>query len=135
MPGNTNTIEFRTLRIQWAQHLPMAAICDYWTISRDQLIRLRDVLPLAKRHDRKLRYKPLDNWRDPTDPAELEASEGSLALAPAIAERATCVSAYWDDATRAARQVTKPKAFSLSALEMPEELADLFDNMNRECER
>ena len=135
MPGNTSTIDFSTLRMQWLQHIPMAGICEFHTISRDQLIRLRDVMPLAKRHDRKLRYKPVDNWRDPTDPVELAASEDSLALAPAIAERATCVSAYWDDSTRASRQVTKPKEFSLSTLEMSEELSDLCDNLNRESER
>jgi hypothetical protein len=50
--GNTTTIDVQTLRMQWSSHSTMASICTYWSISRDQLIRLRDVYSLAKRHDR-----------------------------------------------------------------------------------
>jgi hypothetical protein len=41
--GNTTTIDVQTLRMQWSSHSTMASICTYWSISRDQLIRLRDV--------------------------------------------------------------------------------------------
>jgi hypothetical protein len=39
--GNTTTIDVQTLRMQWSSHSTMASICTYWSISRDQLIRLR----------------------------------------------------------------------------------------------
>jgi hypothetical protein len=45
--GNTTTIDVQTLRMQWSSHSTMASICTYWSISRDQLIRLRDVYALA----------------------------------------------------------------------------------------
>ena len=105
MPGNTATIDVAVLRIQWDSQIPMAAICTHWTISKDQLVRLRDVLPLPKRMDRSLRYKPP---RDPgPDDAEELASRSSLSLAPQIAARVTCVQVTWSEETRLARTVTK----------------------------
>lgn len=93
MPGNTATIDAAILRVQWESQMPMAAICTHWTIAKDQLIRLRDVWHLPKRHDRSLRYKPP---RDPgPDDEEERASRESLSLAPQIAARATCVQAMW----------------------------------------
>jgi hypothetical protein len=43
----------------------MRALCERWTISRDQVIRLAVVWELPRRHDRKLRAKPV-RQRDPT---------------------------------------------------------------------
>lgn len=105
MPGNTATIDVAVLRIQWDSQIPMAAICTHWTISKDQLVRLRDVLPLPKRMDRSLRYKPP---RDPgPNDAEELASKSSLSLAPQIAERVTSVQAMWSEDVRLSRTVTK----------------------------
>ena len=107
MPGNTATIDAAILRVQWESQMPMAAICTHWTIAKDQLIRLRDVWHLPKRHDRSLRYKPP---RDPgPDDEEERASRESLSLAPQIAARATCVQALWTEQQRLDRTMaTKP---------------------------
>jgi hypothetical protein len=76
--GNTTTIDVQTLRMQWASHSTMASICTYWSISRDQLIRLRDVYSLAKRHDRTKRRKG-ERYTEPAR-AERLASEKTLSL-------------------------------------------------------
>lgn len=95
MGGNTATIDVSTLRVQWDSQMPMIDICTHWTISRDQLIGLRDKLELAKRHDRALRRKP-PRYVGP-DAEEERASRESLSLAPQIAARATAVQAMWTD--------------------------------------
>jgi len=129
MAGNTSRIEIGTLRIQWASHSSYAAICSYWTITKDQLVRLRNVLPLPLRNDRRLRAKGEVGW-EPT-PAEIAASEASLSLAPMVAARATCESALWTDEIRSQRQVTKPTDFRIVPIEVPEELRDIDDSFSR----
>lgn len=109
MPGNTAAINFATLRVQWDSHSSMAAICSYWTISKDQLIRLRDVLPLPKRHDRRYRVKPA-RQRDPTTTEILQACLD--------------IQAGWDDATRAARAGHKPEPLQLRVVPLPEDMVD-----------
>lgn len=135
MAGNTAAIDEQTLRVQWDSYIPMAAICTHWTITKDQLVRLRDVWRLPLRLDRSRRYKPgrEDRPLEP-DAAEIAASEASLDLAPTIAARATCVQAMWTDAVRAERQVTKPTAFRLARIEAPAEMREMLDNLNRELE-
>lgn len=111
MAGNTATIDVQTLRLQWSSHSSMAAICTYWSITKDQLIRLRDVLPLPKRLDRSLRYKPsLSSYRDPT-PRE-------------IAQACREIQAKWDDTTRAARAGHKEQLVRLRVVQLPAELAE-----------
>lgn len=132
MAGDTSRIDIAMLKLQWASHSSYAAICSFWSCSRDQITRLRDVLPLPLRHDRKLRYRP-PRPEKPTA-AEIAASEASLDLAPAVAARATCVTIHWTDEVRSQRQVTKPTAFRMEPVEVPEELRDTFDDMNRECQ-
>jgi hypothetical protein len=106
MAGNTSAIDLAVLRVQWESQIPMAAICTHWTVTKDQLVRLRDHYALPKRHDRSLRYKPP---RDPgPDDAEELASRESLSLAPQIAARVTCVQAMWTEQTRLDR--TMPTA-------------------------
>lgn len=132
MAGNTTRIDIGVLRVQWDSHSSMAAICTHWTITRDQLIRLKHVVPLAPRHDRRLRVKPPREEEPPAD--EAAASEASLDLAPMVAARATCESALWTDEVRAARQVCKPTPFRLRVVESPAELADMIDDLNRVSE-
>ena len=115
MPGNTATIDLATLRVQWDSHSTYASICTHWTITRDQLIRLRDVLPLAKRHDRRLRLKPPRAPRP--DAAEIEASRASLSLAPQIAERVTVVQSTWSHEVRMARRCAESSPFLLRWIE------------------
>ena len=128
MAGNTAAIDRATLEAQWAAYVPMAAICQHWTITTDQLVRLRSAWAMPLRLDRKRRYKPSRNERmlDPT-PEELAASENSLALAPMVAARATCESALWTDEVRAQRQAVQPTPFRLSRIEVPGELLDEVD--------
>ena len=96
------------------------------------VIRLRDHHDLPLRHDRKLRYRPPRSEK-PTA-AEIAASEASLDLAPMVAARATCVSVHWTEEVRAQRRVSKPQPLRLEPVEMPEELRDVFDDLNRECQ-
>jgi len=81
-------------------------------------------------HDRRLRFRP-SRPEKPT-PEEVAASEASLDLAPWVAARATCESALWTDEIRAQRQVTKPSVFSIQPVDVPDEMRNMFDDLNRE---
>ena len=119
MAGDTATINVQTLRVQWDSHSSMAAICTHWTITRDQLIRLRDVLPLPKRHDRALRYKPKrSEQRDPTE----DEIWNQLVFK---------IQATWDDATELQRRVTKPRVFELRPMRLPDDVKNFVDDANR----
>ena len=129
MAGDTSRVDIATLRVQWDSHSSYAAICEFWTITKDQLVRLRNVLPLPLRHDRRLRCRP-ERVEKPSD-AEVAASESSLSLAPMVAARATCVTIHWTDEVRSHRQVTKPTAFYLKPIETPEELQQIVDDAEK----
>ncbi len=58
MRGNTATISLTAFRGDWLTHMPMRALCERYTVSRDQVIRLKHHWDLPPRHDRKLRAKP-----------------------------------------------------------------------------
>ena len=124
--GNTTTIDVQTLRLQWSSHSTMASICTYWGVSRDQLIRLRDVHGLPKRHDRSHRRKPA-RYREP-GLAERLASEESLDLAPGVEACAAAVRASWSDITRHARYWQKPSLFCIPEAESPVDL-ELLDDL------
>jgi hypothetical protein len=112
MPGNTARIDLNLLRVQWDSHSAMVAICTHWTITKDQLIRLKSVVPLAPRHDRRFRFKPKrSEQRDPT-PAE-------------IRDATSRIRAAWDDATEHERRVVKRQGFQLRSCEVPPELQDM----------
>jgi hypothetical protein len=132
VPGDTSRIDLATLRVQWSSHSSYADICSFWTVTRDQLIRLRCVLPLPPRHDRRLRHRP--ERAAPPTPEEIAASEASLSFAPYVAARVTCVQATWDERTRSERQVTKPTLFSLSEIDVPEEAREFMDDLNRDVQ-
>jgi len=124
--GDTSRIDIATLKVQWASHSSYASLCTFWTVTRDQLVRLRDVVPLPPRHDRRLRYKP-PRPEKPT-PEEIAASEASLNLAPMVAARATVESSLWTEDVRALRQVRKATAFRLAQVDVPDELRHLLDD-------
>jgi hypothetical protein len=132
MAGDTSRIDLATLKVQWASHSSYAALCSFWTVTREQIIRLKHVLPLPPRHDRRLRFRPPRNEK-PTH-EEVAASEASLSLAPMVAARATCVASQWTDEVRLQRQVTKPTAFRMTPVETPEELRDVFSDLNRDSQ-
>ena len=114
MAGITATIDLTLLRIQWDSHSAMVAICTYHTITKDQLIRLKGVVPLAPRHDRRFRFKPKrSEQRDPT-PSEIRAATKRIRAA-------------WDDNTEQERRVVKAQGFQLRSYSLPEELQDSPD--------
>lgn len=133
MAGNTAAVDAATLRVQWDSYLPMGAICQHWTITVHQLVRLRDVWNLPPRNDRKRRYKPsrLERMLDP-DEAELAASENSLDLAPMVAARVTVVQVTWSLEDRNERQVNKPTPFTLARIELTDEMREAIDDINAE---
>jgi len=120
MAGDTALVCIKTLTMQWDSHSSYAAICTHWTITKDQLIRLRDVIPLTLRIDRRLRFRN-DPHEQPT-PEEDEASMSGLALAPRVAERATVVSSQWSHDVRRQRQVTKSQPVSLDTVSFPNDM-------------
>jgi hypothetical protein len=128
MAGDTSRIDAATLRLQWDSYLPMGVICQYWTVTVHQLVRLRVAWELPPRNDRKLRYKPSRDERllDP-DADELAASESSLDLAPMVAERVTVVQATWSPTDWAERQAVKAEPFRLARFATPDEARDLVD--------
>jgi len=112
--GNTATIDFKTLRVQWASHLSMHYICTHWTITKDQLIRLKTVADLPPRHDRRLRFRPQrGETKDPT-PAELIA-------------RAAEVRAGWDEDTELRRQGIKPQPYRVPEISLSPEAREIFE--------
>ena len=125
MAGNTARIDRQTLRVQWDSYVPMASICQFWTITSHQLIRLREAWSFPPRLDRKKRHKPSrqDRLLDPS-PEEIEASESSLSLAPSVASRVTVVQATWTIADREERLACKPTPFALMKIDLPLEITE-----------
>jgi hypothetical protein len=106
MRGNTATISLTAFHADWMTHIPMRALCERWTISRDQVIRLAEVWDLPRRHDRKLRARQV-RQRDPT-PRE-------------IARMSTEIQATWSEDTREDRRVVKTQHVTLHRLELSDE--------------
>jgi hypothetical protein len=106
MRGNTATISLTAFRADWMTHIPMRALCERWTISRDQVIRLAEVWDLPRRHDRKLRARQV-RQRDPT-PRE-------------IARLSREIQATWSEDTREDRKVTKTQHVTLHRLELSDD--------------
>lgn len=109
MAGVTATISVVQFRGDWASHMPIAALCVRYSITKDQVIRLRDVWDLPLRNNRALRFKP--DRSECIDPTPEE-----------IAQRCKEIQATWDDRTREERAVIKPRRFTVSRVEMPEEV-------------
>lgn len=114
MRGNTATISLTAFRADWSSHMPIAALCERWTVSKDQVIRLVSVWKLPRRHDRSMRYKPV-RQADPT-PREI---------------RAACarIQATWTEAVRDERCVYKSKPVTLARIELSTEARDALDGM------
>ena len=106
MRGVTATISLTAFRADWMTHMPMRALCERWTISRDQVIRLAVVWELPRRHDRKLRAKPL-RQRDPTTTE--------------IQQACMQIQATWSDDVREDRRVTKTQLVSLRRIPLDRE--------------
>lgn len=107
--GNTATISVAAFRADWATHMPMRSLCERWTITRDQVIRLAVVWELPRRHDRKLRQKPV---RQP-DPTTTEIQQACLRIQET-----------WTDDVREDRRVTKTQHVSLKRVPLEGEARD-----------
>jgi hypothetical protein len=101
MRGITSTISVAAFHADWMTHMPMRALCERWTISRDQVIRLAVVWELPRRHDRKLRAKPL-RQRDPTTTE--------------IQQACIRIQATWSKDVEEERRVVKSQAFSMKRI-------------------
>lgn len=115
MAGNTATISVQAFRADWMTHMPIAALCERWTITKDQVIRLRDVWSLPLRNDRRHRYKPK---KRPVDPTPQEIARACLAI-----------QARWDARTAEDRSVYKPQPVSLKRIEMTPEARAAFEGL------
>jgi hypothetical protein len=119
MAGVTATISVTAFRADWETHMPMRALCERYTITRDQVIRLRDVWHLPLRNDRRLRFKPRRcDMRDPT-PA-------------AIAAACLAIQAKWDARTREERAVIKTQHVHLRRIEMTDEAREALGQLEDE---
>lgn len=128
MSGITATISMQRFSEAWQSHAPIRMLCTMFTITRDQVTRLRVVWGLPPRNDRRLRYKPSGDEKYPEPPPdELRASEESLDLAPMIAARVTCVQASWDDKTWDERRASRPAPFSIAKIDVPDGLRVLIE--------
>lgn len=96
--GNTATISIEAFRADWLDHTPIVQLCSMYSITKDQVIRLRVAWGLPARHDRKLRAKP----KRQVDPSPLEIEEACLKI-----------QATWDDRTREMRAVQKSQHVTL----------------------
>jgi hypothetical protein len=101
MRGITSTISVAAFHADWMTHMPMRALCERWTISRDQVIRLAVVWELPRRHDRKLRAKPV-RQRDPTTTE--------------IQQACIRIQATWSKDVEEDRRVEKSQAFSMKRI-------------------
>lgn len=112
MRGNTATISLTAFRADWMTHMPMRQLCQRYTISRDQVIRLKHVWQLPPRHDRRLRAKPA-RQRDPT-PRE-------------IAQACREIQATWSMEVREDRCVYKRQPVSLRRVELTDEAREAME--------
>jgi hypothetical protein len=119
MRGNTATISLTAFRADWLTHMPMRALCERWTISRDQVIRLKHVWQLPPRHDRRLRAKPV---RQP-DPTPRE-----------IAQACREIQATWSEEVREDRKVTKSQPVTMRRIELTDEAWHELDNQGDEVQ-
>lgn len=115
--GVTATISVQAFRADWMTHMPIAALCERWTISKDQVIRLAVVWELPRRHDRRKRFKPA-RQADPT-PRE-------------IAQACREIQARWTDEIREDRCVQKRQPVTLKRVEMTDEARAAIDSWGDE---
>lgn len=113
MQGNTATISVAAFRADWLKHVPMRDLCDRYSITRDQVVRLKFVWQLPPRHDRRLRAKT--RYVDPT-PEE-------------IAEACKRIQSTWSDDVRENRSVAKVAHFSVRRIELHGDARAAFESL------
>jgi hypothetical protein len=119
MAGVTATINVVSFRADWETHMPISALCERWTITKDQVLRLRTIWNLPLRNDRRLRFKPRRcDMRDPT-PREIE-------------QACKEIQARWDARTEEERRVIKTAFVRLRVFETPDQAEHIVRDHNRE---
>lgn len=113
MQGSTATISVAAFRADWMKHVPMRDLCDRYSVSRDQVIRLKFVWSLPPRHDRRLRAKT--RYVDPT-PEE-------------IAEACKRIQSTWSDEVRMQRSGAKVEHVSIKRISLHGEAQAAFDSL------
>jgi len=103
--GNTATISVVSFKADWVAGLPIAILCATYSISKDQVVRLRDVWNLPLRHDRRKRKRQAGHKRDPT-PEE-------------IRKRCLEIQATWSDKVRHERHWKKPQDWAVPMIGIP----------------
>ena len=78
-------ISMEAFATDWAAHIPISSLCERYTVTKDQVIRLKTIWKLPPRHDRALRAKP--RWAPRPSPGEESASGQTCDLAPDVARR------------------------------------------------
>ena len=119
MAGVTATISIQAFAADWATHMPIADLCTRFTITKDQVLRLRDVWNLPLRNDRRLRFKPTRG--DSRDPTPSEIRKACLAI-----------QSTWDDRTRGERQVVKARQFVLKRIELTNDAREALEGFSDE---
>ena len=120
MRGITSTISVAAFHADWMTHMPMRALCERWTISRDQVIRLAVVWELPRRHDRKLRAKPV-RQRDPTTTE--------------IQQACFRIQATWSKDVEEDRRVVKSQVFSMKRIPLDSATRSHIDvEYNGDCD-
>ena len=114
MAGITATINIQAFAADWETHMPIADLCTRFTITKDQVLRLRDVWNLPLRNDRRLRFKPARG--ETSDPTPSEIRKACLEI-----------QSRWDDRTRGERQVTKPRQFVLKRIELTNDAREAME--------
>jgi hypothetical protein len=136
MAGNTTAISVAVFKAAWSAHVPIRHLCVAFSITRDQVTRLKFVWNLPPRYDRALRWKPGKEDREPEpDANEVAASESSLDLAPWVADQVTNVQATWTGREWEDRLAVNTPELRLSRIEVPHEYRETVDDLNRECQR
>jgi len=100
-------------RADWESGLPIAVLCSSYSISRDQVVRLRDLWDLPLRHDRRNRKRQAGYRRDPT-PEEIRA-------------RCLEIQATWSDKVREDRHWRKPQVWAVPIVQIPSDGASWPD--------
>lgn len=111
--GNTATISVVAFRADWQSGLPIAVLCSSYSISRDQVVRLRDLWDLPLRHDRRNRKRQAGHRRDPT-PEEIH-------------QRCLEIQATWSDKVREERHWRKPQVWAVPIVQIPSDGASWPD--------
>ena len=119
MRGITATINVQSFRSDWMSHMPIAGLCVRYTITKDQVIRLRDIWRMPLRNDRRLRFKPTaEQTRDPS-PDE-------------ISRACKEIQSKWDDHTREERAAFKTPSVQVKTLWMTDEANEALGELGDE---